>query len=237
MNMKLSLLIPIYNEERTLVAVLDRIRKVQLGVGKEIILVNDGSKDHSKEIIEEYLKKNKSTREIQWKFYSKENGGKGSALRLGLQHATGDIVIIQDADLEYKPEEISLLIKELQKGKSDVIYGSRILNRKNKTAYLSYYLGNRFLSIVTSILYGKAITDMETCYKLIPLKIFKELSISRNRFDIEPEITAKILRKGYAIKEIPITYAPRSKEEGKKIGWRDGLTALGVLFSLRMKRK
>ncbi len=234
--MKLSFLIPVYNEEKTILLVLDRIKKVQLGVQKEAVIVNDGSKDQSKEVIEAYLKKNKSKKGMHWKFYSKENGGKGSALRLALGHATGDSVIIQDADLEYQPEEIANLIKELQKGEADVIYGSRILKRENKTAYLTYYLGNRFLSIVTSILYGTAITDMETCYKLIPHKIFKELRISRNKFDIEPEITAKILRKGYTIKEIPITYQPRSREEGKKIGWRDGLTALWVLFSLRMKK-
>ncbi|MEK6825870.1 MAG: glycosyltransferase family 2 protein [Nanoarchaeota archaeon] len=234
--MKLSLLIPVYNEEKTICKVLDVLKKVSLGVQKEIIIVNDGSKDQSKKVIESYLKKNPSTKDVCWKFASKENGGKGSALRMALQHATGNITIIQDADLEYKPEEIAILIKEYQKGKADVIYGSRILNKKNKTAYLSYYLGNRFLSLVTSILYGKSITDMETCYKLLPLKIFKELQIKRNRFDIEPEITGKILKKGYTIKEIPITYSPRSIEEGKKIGWRDGLTALWVLFSIRIRK-
>ncbi len=234
--MKLSILIPVYDEEKTILLILERIKEIKLEIKKEVIIVNDGSKDSSKVMIENFLKKNKSRKDIEWKFYSKVNGGKGSAIRMALEHATGDLAIIQDADLEYKPEEIANLINQLLKKESDVVYGSRILNRKNKTAYISYYFGNRFLSIVTSILYGTPITDMETCYKLIPLKIFKELNISRNKFDIEPEITGKILKKGYKIKEIPITYRPRSKEEGKKIGWIDGLQALWVLFSIRLKK-
>ncbi|MBM3233205.1 glycosyltransferase family 2 protein [Candidatus Pacearchaeota archaeon] len=234
--MRLSILIPVYNEEKTILAVLERIKKVDLGLAKEIIIVNDGSKDNSEEIIRSFLKKNKSSKGTSWKFYSKENGGKGSAIKMALSHATGDLSIIQDADLEYLPEEIETLIAEYNKRKSEVVYGSRILKRDNKASYILYYLGNVFLSFMTSILYGRVITDMETCYKLIPTKIFRELKITRNNFDLEPEITAKILRKGYNIKEIPITYNPRSKTEGKKISWRDGFSALWVLFKIRISR-
>ena len=146
--------------------------------------------------------------------------------------AKGDVIIIQDADLEYDVKEIKKLVDFIKKEKSDVVYGSRILG-DNPYQYFTYYLGNRFLSFLTSILYGAKITDMETCYKLMPLKIAKSLDLQANGFDIEPEITAKILRKGYSIREIPISYSPRSKEEGKKIGWKDGVKAVFVLIYWR----
>ncbi|MBI2631473.1 glycosyltransferase family 2 protein [Candidatus Pacearchaeota archaeon] len=231
---KLSIIIPVYNEEKTIIQILDKVWDVDLSTGKEIIIVNDGSKDNSEGIIKKYLAKKKETKKITFKFISKENGGKGSAIKAGIDRARGDFLIMQDADSEYNPQEIKNLIEEIRKGKNKVIYGSRILG-DNPYQYFTYYLGNRFLSFLTSVLYGQKITDMETCYKLIPTNIAKSLYLRAKGFDMEPEITAKILKKGYKIKEIPISYNPRSKEEGKKINWKDGLKAVYVLLYWRFK--
>lgn len=228
---KLSIIIPVFNEEKTITVILDSLKKVKFSLKTEVIIVDDGSKDFSVKIIKDYIKRDKN----KYILIQKENGGKGSALRAGFEKATGEAVIIQDADLEYTPEEINSLIKELNKGDADVIYGSRML-KSNPTSHWIYYLGNWFLSFSTSLLYGSRITDMETCYKLIPIKIIRELNLVSNKFDIEPEITAKILRKGYTIKEIPISYSPRSKKEGKKIGLKDGFQALWQLVKWRFKR-
>lgn len=230
---KLSIIMPVFNEEKTIVKILDKLSKVKFRVDFEIIIVDDGSSDSSSKIIKEYIKNSKKRKKFI--FIQKENGGKGSALRLGFKKAEGQAVIIQDADLEYNPEEINLLIKEQEKKSADVIYGSRML-KSNPTSSWIYYLGNWFLSLTTSFLYGARITDMETCYKLIPLKIIRELCLISDRFDIEPEITAKLLKKGYKIKEIPIFYSPRSKKEGKKIGLKDGIEALWQLVKWRFKR-
>lgn len=232
---KLSIIIPVYNEEKTIIQILDKVWDVDLGTEKEIIIINDGSKDISEEIIKEYLVKKKQTRKINFLFISKENGGKGSAIRAGIDRAKGDYLIMQDADSEYNPQEIKNLIEEIRKGKNKVIYGSRILG-DNPYQYFTYYLGNRFLSFLTSLLYGARITDMETCYKLIPTDIAKGLYLRAKGFDMEPEITAKILKKGFKIKEIPISYNPRSKEEGKKINWKDGIKAVWVLMFWRFKK-
>lgn len=232
---KLSIIIPVYNEEKTIIEILDRVLSTNIGINKEIIIVNDGSRDRSEEIIKKYLAKKKQTKEVEFFFISKENGGKGSAIRAGIDKAKGDLVIMQDADAEYDPSEIRNLVEEIKKRESDIVYGSRIL-KENPYQYFTYYLGNRFLSFLTSVLYGARITDMETCYKLIPSKIAKSLNLRARGFDMEPEITAKILKKGYKIKEIPISYKPRSKEEGKKINWKDGAKAVWVLLYWRFKR-
>ncbi len=232
---KLSIIVPVYNEEKSVLTILRLLASLPLGVEKEIIIVDDGSTDRSKEIIKNYIKNKKKNPKTRFVFLSKLNGGKGSALRLGFEHASGDACIIQDADLEYQPKEILLLIDALERGEGDVIYGSRILEQKNPYVYLTYYLGNRFLSIITSILYGTRITDMETCYKLIPTPILRTLYLQANSFDIEPEITAQLLRKEHHIHEIPITYNPRSKQEGKKIRWKDGFEALWTLFLWRVR--
>lgn len=229
---KLSIIIPVYNEEKTILKILESVRKVKFGIKKEIIIINDGSKDNSKKIIENYLRKNNKENFI---FVSKENEGKGSAIRKGFEKASGKYVIMQDSDLEYNPNEIGKILNEIKKGKNEVVYGSRML-KKNPTSHWIYYFGNWFLSLATSILYGHKISDMETCYKMIPLKIIKELKLKANKFDIEPEITAKILKLGYSIKEIPISYSPRNKKEGKKIEWRDGFTALWVLIYWKFKK-
>lgn len=232
---KLSIIIPVYNEEKTIIGILDSVWNANIGINKEIIIVNDGSRDRSEEIIKKYLAKKKQTKEVEFVFISKENGGKGSAIRAGIDRVNGDLVIMQDADAEYDPSEIRYLIDEIKKSESDAVYGSRIL-KDNPYQYFTYYLGNRFLSFLTSLLYGAKITDMETCYKLIPVKIAKGLDLKAKGFDMEPEITAKILKKGYKIKEIPISYKPRSKEEGKKINWKDGAKAVWVLLYWRFKR-
>ena len=232
---KISIIIPVYNEEKTIVKILEIIHGLDLDLNKEIIIVNDGSRDKSKEIIQNYLIKNKKIKGTDIVFISKENGGKGSAIREGINRASGDLLIMQDADSEYNPQEIKKLIEEINKGEYDAIYGSRIL-KDNPYQYFTYYLGNRFLSFLTSVLYGAKITDMETCYKLLPAKIAKEIELKAKGFDMEPEITAKILKRGYKIKEIPISYNPRTKEEGKKINWKDGLKAVLVLFYWRFKK-
>jgi len=229
----LSIIIPVFNEEKTIVKMLDNLKKIRFPCQIEIIFVDDGSTDNSAELIKANIRKN-STSKKKYILIQKENGGKGSAIRRGFKKASSEAVIIQDADLEYSPEEIITLIEELEKGEADVIHGSRML-RHNPTSSRLYYFGNWFLSLSTSFLYGSRITDMETCYKLIPLKIIRELNLVSDKFDIEPEITAKILRKGYSIKEVPISYSPRTKKEGKKIGVRDGFQALWQLVKWRFK--
>ncbi len=222
---KLSIVIPIYNEEKTLKDIMDVVEGLELGVEKELILVNDGSSDGTAEILKQYEGKHKV-------FHQNPNQGKGAAIREGLKHTTGDFVVIQDADLEYDPHEFVHLLKPLMDGECDVVYGSRFL-KKNKSRYQFYALGNKGLSLATSILYFKRITDMETCYKMFKKEVIDSIKITRNRFDMEPEITAKVLKKGYKLKEVPISYVGRSKEEGKKIGVKDGIIALWVLIKYR----
>lgn len=231
--MKLSIIVPVYNEENTISKILDKLLKVNLKLKKEIIIVNDGSTDNSKNVIKDYLKS--LSKKEEFKLIDKENGGKGSAIKKGIEFCTGDIITIQDADLEYNPEDYKKLIKPIIEGKEKVVYGSRFLE-KHKPKYRIYYLGNKFLSLLTKILYNARITDMETCYKVFRADVIKNFEIQANHFDIEPEITARILKMGIRIKEIPISYNPRSIEEGKKINWRDGLQAIWTLVYWRIKK-
>ena len=225
-SLKLSILIPVYNEEETLRDLIARVEEVEVGdLDKEIIIVNDCSKDKSGEILRAYEKKHKV-------FHHEVNKGKGAAIRTALSHATGDYVIIQDADLEYDPGEYANLLKPILDGKADVVYGSRFLG-KNTSRYQLYAFGNKFLSFMTSLLYFKRITDMETCYKMFKKSVLDSFTITCNRFDIEPEVTAKVLKKGYRLLEIPIHYEGRTKEQGKKIKPKDGLIALWVLIKYR----
>ncbi len=230
--MKISIIIPVYNEEKTVVSVLDKVARVDLGLPKEIIIVNDGSSDNSKRVIEEYLRM-KRGKNIEWIFITKENGGKGSAVRKGIALASGDIITIQDADSEYNPEDYRKLIAPILEGKELVVYGSRFLG-VHEPLYRVYFWGNKFLTFITKILYGARITDMETCYKVFRADVIKNIPLRAHRFEIEPEVTAKILLRGIRIKEIPISYSPRSIEEGKKIGWRDGIQAIGTLMYWRL---
>lgn len=230
--MKLSIIVPIYNEEKTITKILNKLLKVNLGIKKEIIIVNDGSTDNSKEVIENYLKS--LSKKEEFKLIDKENGGKGSAIKEGIKLATGDIITIQDADLEYNPEDYKKLINLIIEGKEKVVYGSRFLE-KHKPKYRIYFLGNKFLTLLTKILYNSRITDMETCYKVFKADVIKNIDIKANHFDFEPEITARILKMGIRIKEIPISYNPRSIDEGKKINWKDGLQAIWTLIFWRFK--
>ncbi len=232
---KISIIIPVYNEEKTITKILDVLIKINLGLKKELIIVDDGSKDNSKKNIENYIKKHKKISNIVFRFLSKKNGGKGSAIKEGFSLVTGDIITIQDADLEYNPQDYKKLIRPILEGKEKVVYGSRFL-RKHKPRYRIYFLGNKFLTFLTKMLYNARITDMETCYKVFRKDIIKNISIKANKFDIEPEITAKVLKLGIKIKEIPIDYNPRSIEEGKKINWKDGLIAIWTLIYWKFKK-
>ncbi len=232
--MKLSIIIPTYNEEKTISELLTIVKNVDLKakkVEKEILVINDGSKDNTSSIV----KKFKDVRLIE----HDKNKGKGAAIRTGIKEATGDIIIIQDADLEYDPNEYLKLIQPIIDGKTKVVYGSRFLNKKfklfgkNKTILPMHLIGNKFLTFLTSILFKQKLTDMETCYKIFRSEVIKKIDIKSNRFEFEPEITAKILKRGYKIKEIPIKYKPRDFNEGKKITIKDGLLAVFYLLKYR----
>lgn len=230
---------PIYNEEKTLAEMIKRVQRANLGkISKEIIIVDDFSKDSTFKIAEELEGKFKN---IQV-FRHTKNQGKGAAVRTGIKNASGDIAVIQDGDLEYNPQDFKNLIKPIIKGESEAVYGSRFMNTqhanlilfgKNKTPLPSHYIGNKFLSFMTGLLYGKTVTDMETCYKMISLPLLKSLNLKSNKFEIEPEITAKLLRNNKKIIELPISYSSRSVAEGKKIKWKDGITALTTLLRYR----
>jgi len=223
--MKLSIIIPVYNEEKTLLELLKRVEKVELPVKKEIIIVDDGSKDNTRNVLEK-LNKHKI-------FYHEKNKGKGAAIKTALKYVTGDIIIIQDADLEYNPEDYNQLIKPIVNGDYDVVYGSRFLGDRSGFNLPSHYWGNKILTFITVLIYGKKITDMETCYKVIKKEVIKNINIRSDRFNFEPEITSKILKKGYKIKELPINYVARSFKDGKKLTLLDGIIALWSLIKYR----
>lgn len=236
--MKLSIIIPVYNEEKTIAEVLRRIDHVKLpGYVKEIIIVDDGSTDKTVSVILNLKSRIKSIIFIE----HKKNLGKGMAVRSGLMRATGNYIIIQDADLEYDPKEIPALLNAIKKNNAEVIYGTRLnrlpnLRRDERTPqFLLQYLGNRGLSFLTSILYGQWITDMETGYKLFSRKSIEGIKLYSRSFDFEPEITAKLLKKGYKIMEIPISTNPRGYKEGKKLNTlKDGPIALWTLLKYKL---
>jgi glycosyltransferase involved in cell wall biosynthesis len=224
--MKLSVVIPVYNERNTIAEVIRRVQAVP--VDKEIIVVDDGSTDGTDAILdglsgEPALRVHKSM----------INLGKGAAVRIGFQYATGDFVIIQDADLELDPGEYPALLAPLERGEADVVYGSRFLDRPTRPGGLVNRLANRFLVLLTNLLYAARLTDMETAYKVLRRDIVKALRLRALGFEIEPELTARVLRAGYRIHEVPISYRPRTIAEGKKIRWRDGLRAVWWLVKLR----
>ena len=227
--MILSILIPVYNEKNTISKILEKIEEVNLdkfSIEKEIIIIDDGSTDGTKDILRSLGDKYKIV-------YHSKNKGKGSAIRTGLQYVSGDYVIIQDADLEYDPEDYKKLLDFALKNKAKVVYGSRQLNPGNRHSYRSFYLGGIFLSLVVKFLYGTKITDESTCYKLFKTETIKSIPLKCKRFEFCPEITAKVAKRRIKIYEVPISYHPRSKKEGKKIRWRDGLEALWVLIKYK----
>ncbi len=221
---------PLYNEENTLYKIMDKLQNTNiLDLDKEIIIVNDASKDNTKKIIHDLMKKHSNIKYLE---HSK-NKGKGAAIKTAQSYVSGDYVTIQDGDLEYNPQDFNELIKPIIDGKTNVVYGSRMKGKITGFQIPSHYYGNLFLSSVTRILYGQKITDMETCYKMMRADIFKGLNLKSNRFNIEPEITAKLAKKKHNIMEIPINYISRSFSEGKKIHWNDGLSAIIALFKYR----
>ncbi len=236
--MKLSILIPAYNEAKTIKELIGLVKKADTkDVEKEIIVIDDGSKDDTVEIVKKILGV------ILVKH--KKNAGKGAAIRTGIKYATGDIIIIQDADLEYDPNDYYKLIKPIIDGKTKVVYGSRtmhesqkernirFLRNKHSESYNAFYMGGRVLTILANLLYNAKITDEPTCYKVFDAKVLKSLNLRCMRFEFCPEVTAKVIKKGYRIMELPTPYYPRSFEEGKKINWKDGFEAVWTLIKYR----
>lgn len=226
----LSIVIPVYNEEQSLAALLDEVCSVSLeGVSKEIIISDDGSTDQTPKIICNYIEK--ATENIKV-YTSPTNLGKGAAVRLGITQATGEIIIIQDADLELSPTEYTQIIQPIMAGKFDIVYGSRFADKSNIVPRQTR-LANWLLTKLTNLLFGAKLTDMETAYKAFRREVIKDLKLRCVRFDFEPELTARLLQAGHKIHEIPIQYSPRTTEEGKKIAWVDGLDALYTLLRCR----
>jgi glycosyltransferase involved in cell wall biosynthesis len=222
----LSVIVPVFNERTTVAEVIRRIRAVSLPVAVEVIVVDDGSSDGTDKVLAALG--DSTVRVINHGV----NRGKGAAIRTGLESVRGDLVLIQDADLEYDPADWSKLLEPILRGKADVVYGSRFTGERKNMMPL-HWMGNRFLSLVTNILYSSTLSDMETCYKLFDRKVLEGITIQSDKFDFEPEITAKVLRRGYRIYEVPISYAGREVDEGKKITWRDGFGALVALVKFR----
>jgi glycosyltransferase involved in cell wall biosynthesis len=223
---KVSILIPVYNELGTLKEILQKVEDADFcGLEKEIILVDDCSTDGTRELY----------KDLQYKvLYHEYNQGKGAALRTGFKEATGDIIVIQDADLEYDPADYKPLIQLILEEKADVVYGTRLAGGKPSRSFMFHHLlGNKFLSLLTNVLYGSTLTDMETCYKAFRADFIKGIEIKSNRFDFEPEITAKVLKRGARLYEVPVSYYGREFAEGKKITWRDGFHAIIALVKFR----
>jgi glycosyltransferase involved in cell wall biosynthesis len=220
--MKLTIIIPCFNEEKTIEAIIEAIRNAPF-YDKEIIVVNDGSTDTTKEKLEAL----DSIRKIDRLFHHSSNQGKGAALRTGIQAATGDVVIIQDADLEYDPNEYGLLVKPIMDGAADIVYGSRFMSpAPHRVLYFWHKVGNSFLTLLSNMFTNLNLTDIETCYKAFRREIIQSIQIEENRFGFEPEITAKIAKLDLRIYEVGISYHGRTYKDGKKIGWKDGIWAI-----------
>jgi len=220
---KLSVVIPVYNEKDYIQQVVERVKKVP--IDKEIIIVDDASTDGTREVLAE-LEQEDGIKV----FYHQRNQGKGAALRTGFKHCQGEIVIIQDADLEYFPEEYPELIEPIEQGWAEVVYGSRFLGKKHRVLFYHHYLANRLLTFLSNLFTNLNLTDMEVCYKVFRREVIQSLPLKQNRFGFEPEITAKVARRGYRVFEVPVSYNGRSYQEGKKINWKDGLWALWCIF-------
>ncbi|HET9882718.1 MAG TPA: glycosyltransferase family 2 protein [Candidatus Binatia bacterium] len=235
--MKLSVLIPVYNEERTLEEVVRRVRSIELP--KEIILVDDGSKDRSREILTRLQKETERApdplNEIKV-FLQPHNQGKGAAIKVALDHARGEVIIIQDADLEYDPHDYPALLEPIERGLADVVYGTRFAGGgAHRVLFFWHSLGNRMLTLVSNMLTNLNLSDMEVGYKMFRAEVLKSIRLESNRFGFEPEVTLKLAKKGYRFYEVPISYHGRTYQEGKKITWKDGVSALYFMFRFRFK--
>ena len=225
--MLLSVLIPAYNEINSIDTLLEKIQAVP--INKEIIIVDDGSTDGTRERLTTF----KSIPNVRVVFHD-HNQGKGAAIRTAIQHMTGDIAIVQDADLEYEPQDYPALVAPIAEGREKVVYGSRFLKPENRHSYFSFYVGGQIVTLLTNILYNQRLTDEPTCYKVFDANFLKSIPLDCMRFEFCPEVTAKVAKRGIRIKELPISYYPRSIAEGKKISWLDGIEAIWVLLKYRV---
>ena len=224
----LSVIVPVFNEHNTVGEIIRRIRAVELPIDLEVVVVDDGSSDGSTQVLKAL--EDSTVRVI----VHPHNQGKGAAVRTGIERARGDLVLIQDADLEYDPDDWGRLLSPMFKGKAEIVYGSRFTGERRNMLFW-HWVGNRFLSLVTNVLYNTTLSDMETCYKLFDRKVLDRFTIESSGFELEPELTAKALRLGYRIYEVPISYAGREFHEGKKITWKDGFGALWALVKYRFR--
>lgn len=236
---------PVYNERTTLAEIVQRVRDVDLTLdrkganpllrgpitlAREIVIVDDGSTDGTRDLLRTWMAQPSSDLRI---IFHALNGGKGAALRTGFEQATGDIIVIQDADLEYDPRDYVKLLEPILEGRTPVVYGSRFSGGPRAAMSLTHTLGNKLLTVITNVMYGTSLSDMETCYKCFRRDVIRGMPLRSRRFEIEPELTAKILKRGYTIFEVPISYNGRAFHEGKKISWRDGFAAVRTLLKYR----